>query len=185
MCTRGLSYAIRLRRLRKQAERRLAAFRQLQSRKRDILLLLLTHCPLSASTEPPDIVEFQSRRCRLFATCSSIFRQLLLQLMNTLYLPPFFPCSLPPPPPSFPFSLLPSIPPTLNTTFTLTISNIVSPSYLVTLSLSLPPSLPLSLPPSLSPLVSLCVYCALSPIPPCVPIDWSYSTHYCLREWSC
>ena len=30
------------------------------------------HCPLSASTEAPDIVEFQSRRCRSFATSSSI-----------------------------------------------------------------------------------------------------------------
>ena len=30
------------------------------------------HCPLSSSTEAPDIVEFQSRRCRSFATSSSI-----------------------------------------------------------------------------------------------------------------
>ena len=53
VCTRGLSYAIRLRRLRKRAERRLAAFRQLQSRKRDILLLLLTITALSLHLPSP------------------------------------------------------------------------------------------------------------------------------------
>ena len=76
----------------------------------------------------------------------------MLQLMNTLYLPPFFPCL--PPCPSLVHSILPSLP-----------QSVLLSLYRI-LPLSFPPSLPsflpLTFPPSLSPLCfPLCLLCTL------------------------
>ena len=96
----------------------------------------------------------------------------MLQLMNTLYLPPVFPCLPPSFPPSFPFS---SFPYTIHSFHHYFLPSLL-PSF-PSLPFSLHHLLPPSLPPS-HPLASLFnTLCTVhSPLfPSCVPTGWCYS----------